>query len=100
MDRSSTSGEILFHGLPSKIKHPSIRKQVVLSLPSKFIILLFLQNIHLQRHIWQSYFSKVAGFYRSSHRRYSVKKVLLERCLQNSQENNCVRDTILIKLQA
>ena len=54
MDRSSTSGEILFHGLPSKIKHPSIRKQVVLSLPSKYIILLFLQNIHLQRHIWQS----------------------------------------------
>ena len=28
------------------------------------------------------------------------KKVFLERCLQNSQENTCVRDSILIKLQA
>ena len=27
MDRSSASSEILFHGLPSKSKRPSIRKQ-------------------------------------------------------------------------
>ena len=32
-------------------------------------------------------------------RRCSVKKVFLE-ILQNSQENNCVRDSFLIKLQA
>ena len=36
---------------------------------------------------------------RSSHRRYSVKKVFLE-ISQNSQENTCVRDSFLIKLQA
>ena len=48
----------------------------------------------------KSYFSKVADFYRSSHRRFSVKKVILERCLQNSQESTCIRDLVLIKLQA
>ena len=46
----------------------------------------------------KSYFSKVAGFYRSSHWRCSVKKVFLERCLQNSHENTCVTDSILVKL--
>ena len=35
---------------------------------------------------------------RSSHRRYSVKKVVLE-ILQNSQKNTCARDSFLIKLQ-
>ena len=45
------------------------------------------------------YFSKIAGFYRSSHWRCSVKEVILERCSQNSHENTCVRDSILIKLQ-
>ena len=46
-----------------------------------------------------SYFSKIAGFYRSSHWRCSVKKVILERRSQNSHENTCVRYSILIKLQ-
>ena len=36
---------------------------------------------------------------RSSHRRYSVKKVFLE-ISQNSQKNTCVRDSFLLKLQA
>ena len=36
---------------------------------------------------------------RSSHRRYSVKKLLLQ-ILQNSQENTCLRVSFLIKLQA
>ena len=48
----------------------------------------------------KSFFGKVVGFYRSSHRRCSLKKVFLERCSQNSQENTCDRDFILIKLQA
>ena len=30
----------------------------------------------------------------------SVKKVFLERCSQNSRENACVRDSILIKLHS
>ena len=47
-----------------------------------------------------SHFYKVVGFYRSSHRSCPGKKVFLERCLQNSQENTCGRDSILIKLQA
>ena len=45
-----------------------------------------------------SYVSKVAGFYRSNHRMRSVKKVFLERCLQNSQEKACARDSGLTKL--
>ena len=48
----------------------------------------------------KSYFINVAGFYRSRQRRCSVKKVSFERCSQNSQENTCVRDSILTKLQA
>ena len=130
MDRSTTSSEIWFHGLPSKSKRPSIRKQITFSLSSQLIV-LFLRNSHLQRDIWQiffrkyfckllenscsaskklyleifsrkssekdargeSYFSKVAGFYRSSQRR-----CFIERCSQNSQENTCIRDAILKKV--
>ena len=51
-------------------------------------------------HVAKSYFSKVACFYRSSQRRCSVKKLFLEKCLQNSQKNTCVRGSILTKLQA
>ena len=36
---------------------------------------------------------------RSSHERYSVKKLFLE-ISQNPQENTCARDSFLIKLQA
>ena len=115
MDCSSASSKILFHGLPSKSKCPSIRKQTASSISSQLIGLLFLQNIYLQRDIQQaffcqcfckllensysaskkgfleifrkftknthgkSYFSKVAGFYRSSHWRCSVKKDVLRK---------------------
>ena len=44
-------------------------------------------------------FDFVFTLYRSSHQRCSVKKVFLE-ISQNSQENTCVRDPFLIKLQA
>ena len=110
IDSSSTSSEISFHGLPSKSKRPSIRKQIASSLSSQLIVLLFLRNSHLQRDIQQTFFrqyfckllenscraskkvlqkflersqkstrgescfSKVAGYYRSSQRRCSVKK--------------------------
>ena len=47
----------------------------------------------------KSYFSKIAGFYRSSHQGCSVKKVFLERSSQDSQENTCIRDSYLIELQ-
>ena len=57
-------------------------------------------KVHKKISSTKSCFSKIAGFYKSSHRRQSVKKVFLERCSQNSQENTCVRDSILIKLQA
>ena len=115
MDRSNTSSEISFHGLPSKSKRPRIRKQIASSLSSQLIVLLFLRNSHLQRDIQQtffrqyfcellenscsaskkrsenfqkvhkktpvakSYFSKVAGFYRSSQQRCSVKKGVLRK---------------------
>ena len=53
---------------------------------------------HKNSPVAKSYVSKVAGFYRSNHRKRSVKKVFLERCLQNSKA--CVRDSILIKLHS
>ena len=37
---NSTSSEISFHGLPSNSKHPSIRKQIALSLSSQLIVLV------------------------------------------------------------
>ena len=43
------------------------------------------------------YYTLIHSYVRSSHQRCSVKKVFLE-ILQNSQENNCARDSI--KLQA
>ena len=56
MDRSSTSTEIVFHGLPSKSKHPSIRKQIASLSSSQLIVLLLLRNSHLQRDIQQTFF--------------------------------------------
>ena len=51
IDSSSTSSEISFHGLPSKSKRPSIRKQIASSLSSQLIVSLFLRNSHLQRYL-------------------------------------------------
>ena len=51
IDSCSTSSEISFHGLPSKNKRPSIRKQIASPLSSQLIVPLFLQNSHLQRGI-------------------------------------------------
>ena len=44
MDRYSASSEISFHGLPSKSKHPSIRKQIALSLLSQLKVLIFMKQ--------------------------------------------------------
>ena len=59
MDRSNTLSEILFHGLPSKNKRPSIRKQIALLLSAKLILLLFLGNSHLQRDVQQTFFTSI-----------------------------------------
>ena len=58
------------------------------------------QKVHKKTPLAKSYFRKVPSFYISSHRSISIKKVFLERCSQNSQENTCLRDSILIKLLA
>ena len=42
---------------------------------------------------------KLQAFTEAANRGGLYKKVFLERCSQNSQENTCVRDSILIKLQ-
>ena len=134
--KSNTSREISLHGLPSKRKRPSIRKQIVSPLSSQLVVSLFLRNSHLQRDIQQTffcqyfckllesscstsknvlqkflessqknirgkcYFSKVAGFYRSSQRRCSVKKGCSQKCILKIYSKTPVRDSILIKLQA
>ena len=49
--------------------------------------------------VWITFFGSGFQILRSSHQRYSVKKVLLE-ISQNSQENTCTRVSFLIKLQA
>ena len=56
IDSSSTSSEISFHGLPSKSKRPSIKKQIASSLSLQLIVSLFLRNSHLQRDIQQTCF--------------------------------------------
>ena len=56
IDSSSTSNEISFHGLPSKSKCLSIRKQIALPLSLQLIVSLFLQYSHLQRDIQQTCF--------------------------------------------
>ena len=126
--------QVKFHFMGCLVKTNSLVSGNRSLLSSKLIVLLLLQNNHLQRDIlpniflpvfsWtsakflqcikkmkqkflessqtpvaKSYFSKVAGFYRSSHRKCFVKKVFLE-IPQNSQENICAKDSILIKLQA
>ena len=42
----------------------------------------------------EAFVRKVAGFYRSNHRMHFVKKVLLERYLQNSQEKAAKEETL------
>ena len=106
MDHSSTSSEISFHGLPSKSKRPSIRKQIASSFSSQFSFSKhFFDRVFMnfykifaahQRNILKisrkftkkpptakSFFSKVAGFYKSSHRRCSVKQGLLRKVFAN-----------------
>ena len=58
MDHSSTTSKISFHGPPSKSRQRSIRKQIaaLLSLIHQLIVLLFLQNSHLQRDMLQTFF--------------------------------------------
>ena len=51
MDRSSTSSEISFYGLPSQSKHPSIRKHIALSLSSQLIVLVFTKQPSAERYL-------------------------------------------------
>ena len=50
MDHSSTSSEISFHGLPSKGKRPSIRKQIASPLSSQLIVLVFKKQPSTERY--------------------------------------------------
>ena len=56
MNRSSTSSEISFHGLPSKSKSPSIRKQIASSLSSQLIVLVFTKQPSAERFFRQYFF--------------------------------------------
>ena len=58
----------------------------------------FLESSQKKKTVAKLCFNKVAGFYRSCHRRCFVKEVFLE-ISQNSQENTCARDSILITFQ-
>ena len=57
------------------------------------------QKVH-KKHPWKSLILVKLQVFTEAATKVSPKKVFLERCLQNSQENTCVRDYILIKLQA
>ena len=59
MDRSSTSSEISFHGLPSKSKRPSIRKQMASSLSSKSIVLVFTKQPSAERYLASIFFANI-----------------------------------------
>ena len=56
MNRSSTSSGISFHGLPSKSKSPSIRKQIASSLSSQLIVLVFTKQPSAERFFRQYFF--------------------------------------------
>ena len=111
VDCSSALSEISFSGRPSKGKRPSIRKHSVVitaicrEIFSKYFFRQYfcelLENSsYASKYVVKSDISKVAGFYRSNHRMLSVKNVFLERCLLNSQETACVRESNLIKLHS
>ena len=58
----------------------------------------FLKSLHKKKTpVASSYFSKVVGFYRSSHLWFTWKMMFLERCSQNSQGNIRDGDYFLIK---
>ena len=51
MDRSSTSSEISFHGLPIKSKRPIIREQIASLLSSQLIVLVFTKQPSAERYL-------------------------------------------------
>ena len=55
-DRSITSSELSFHGLPSKSKRPSKETENRQYRRYYQLIVLFLRNSHLQRDIQQTFF--------------------------------------------
>ena len=84
MHGSNTSSEISFHGLPSKGKRPSIRKQIASSLSLQLIVSWFLRNSHLQRDILQTCFCQY--FCELSENSCSASKKRSENFLQCSQK--------------
>ena len=84
IDSSSTSSEISFHGLPSKSKQPSIRKQIASTLSSQLIVSLFLRNSHLQRDIYQTCFCQY--FCELLENSCSASKKRLQNFLESSQK--------------
>ena len=84
IDSSSTSSEISFHGLPSKSKQPSIRKQIASTLSSQLIVSLFLRNSHLQRDIYQTCFCQY--FCELLEYSCSASKKTLQNFLESSQK--------------
>ena len=97
IDSSSTSSEISFHGLPSKSKRPSIRKQIASSLSSQLIVSLFLRNSHLQRDIQQTCFCQY--FCELLENSCSASKKRSEN-FQKVHKKHPWRSLILVKLQA
>ena len=89
MDSSSASRKISPHRLPSKSKCPSIRKHSIVVIITVNSISfyetaisreIFSKTAHLHKNspVAKSYVSKAAGFYRSNHRKRSVKKVFVK----------------------
>ena len=97
IDSSSTSSEISFHGLPSKGKRPSIRKQIASSLSLQLIVSWFLRNSHLQRDILQTCFCQY--FCELSENSCSASKKRSEN-FYNVHKKHPWRRPILVKLQA
>ena len=134
MNRSSTSNEISFHGLPSKSKpqyQETDRMVVIITVDS--ITKQPSAEIFSKRFFRQQFFEFLKNscsastkkkkktflkFLESSQKNtrgeilfqssckllqkqppevFCKKMVFLEKCSQNSQENTCVRDSILIK---
>ena len=95
MDRFSTSSEILFHGLPSKSKRPSIRKQIV-----TVNSIVFTKQASAERYlanIFCQYFCEILENFAANHK--NVSKTF-RKFSKKKQKKHLSLSLILVKLQA
>ena len=85
MDRFSTSSEIVFHGLPSKNKRPSIRKQIV-----TVNSIVFTKQASAERYlanIFCQYFCEILENFAANHKNVSKTIRKFSKVLESSWQH-------------